>query len=320
MGSRGWWIGGVVALGLGAAVLFEGGALHGMFADGHDYSAAPECRIPVTYHLDAVDPRFELARDEVQRALDEAVAMWESETEAELFRERAGEGMPVSLVFDERQALAQAREQSRGELARAQASLEADQERLDHRRSALAADVERYERRVREFESRRREHEQAVAAWNAGRTEQTAASRQRLERAGRDLEEEHRRLEDSRRELDRRRDELQARAREVEQAVESFNARVQAHNEEGAGFTGFNIAVYEQEGAQRWITVYKASDREALRLALAHELGHALGIGHVHDPAAVMHAELSGANAGREELTAADRAALAESCELDLRQ
>lgn len=320
MGTRGWWIGGLGALGLGIAVLYEGGSLHAPLSNAHGYSAAPECRIPVTYYLDAVDLRFDLARDEVNRALGEAVAMWESVTEAELFREREGEGMPVSLVFDERQARAQVRERSRGELARAQAALEADQERLDRWRSALAADVERYERRVREFESRRREHEQAVAAWNAGRMAQTTANRQRLERAGGELEAEHRRLEDSRRELDRRRDELEARAREVERAVEAFNARVQAHNEEGAGFTGFNIAVYEQEGAQRWITVYKASDREELRLALAHELGHALGIGHVHDPAAVMHAELSGANAGREELAAADRAALAESCELDLRQ
>ncbi|WP_038055979.1 matrixin family metalloprotease [Thioalkalivibrio sp. ALJ9] len=311
-----WVLGGAGAVVLGGAVLLDGDPRDFLAGGGHP--AAPGCAIPVEMHLGEIDPRFELEPDEVRRALDAAVAMWETHTEERLFTARDGEGMAVRLVFDERQAGAMARERSRAQLDQAQADIDDARERLDRHRSALNADVELYERGVRGFDERRRAHEGRVADWNAGRGERSAQARERLEREARELREEHERLEERRRGLEDRRSDLNAAGRDLEREIAAFNEQVDQFNRTAAAGSGFDMAIYQQQGNRRSITVYKASDIDELRLTLAHELGHALGIGHVDDPAAVMHAELGPANAGREDLAAADRAALVESCGVEL--
>ncbi|WP_038035818.1 MULTISPECIES: matrixin family metalloprotease [unclassified Thioalkalivibrio] len=311
-----WLVGGVGALALGG-VLWQEGQLPGS-SGGHAHLAAPRCEVPVALHLAGVDPRFRLERDAVQTALDAAVRMWDGQTPDVLFRQREGEGMPVRLVFDERQAGAESRDRARAELDRLQRGIAEREERLDHRHSALAADAAGYQRHLEDFQARQREYEQAVAAWNAGRMAHSAGNRERLERQRRALDRAGDDLDQRRRTLEQRRDELNRDIRALEREIDGFNERVAELNRE-IGTTGaFDMAVYEQHGARRSITVFKASDADELRLTLAHELGHALGIDHVDDPAAVMHAMLGEANAGRRDLSEADRRALAAACDVEL--
>lgn len=314
MGIPWWLVGGVGALALGGVLWSEGQMPGGSV--GH--SAAPRCEVPITLHLEAVDSRFRLERDAVQAALDAAVTMWDGQTPDELFRQRDGEGMPVRLVFDQRQAGAETRDRAREELDRLEARIAEHEERLDHRHAALAADSAGYQRRLEDYQARQREYEQAVAAWNAGRMEHSARNRERLEQQRRVLDSARDDLDQRRRTLERRRDELNREIRALETEIDAFNDQVAELNREVSATGAFDMAVYEQQGARRSITVFKASDVDELRLTLAHELGHALGIDHVADPAAVMHAVLGEENAGRSELSEADRRALAEACEVDL--
>lgn len=311
-----WLVGGVGALALGGLVWQEGewpGA-------GTGYMVASECRVPQTLHLEAVDPRFRLERDAVESALDEAVTMWDSQTDAELFRQRDGEGMPVRLIYDQRQATAETRDRTRQELDRLQGHIAAREERLDQRRAALASDSEGYQRQLDDYRARQQEYERAVAAWNTGRMERSAANRDRLERQRAALDADRAGLEQRREALERRRGELNREIRELEREIEGFNEQVAMLNREVSATGRFDMAVFEQQGSRRSITVFKASDADELRLTLAHELGHALGIGHVDDPAAVMHAMLGPSNAGRRDLSAADRRALVQACGVELRE
>lgn len=314
MGAYRWWIGGAGILVLAMA----GGLGERLLQSGAAHPAAGECRIPVTLHLGEVDSRFELRRDQVRTALEEAMALWETETPADLFEWRDGSGMPVNLVFDERQATAQVRAAGRADLEERQQELDRRQARLERLGAAFDADVRRYETRRRSLEERQREHARAVADWNAGRGERSAGQRARLEREGTALERERRDLERQRGELDRRRAGLERETRDFEQAVAAFNARVERYNVEGEAYSGFDMGLFRQRGRERSITVYKASDIDELRLVLAHELGHSLGIGHVHDPEAVMYARLGPENAGAERLTPADRRALVDACDVKL--
>lgn len=306
-----WWLVATVAAGVMGTVLWKEGALPGGVPD---HAVAPRCVVPLNLHLDTVDPEFDLSRETVRAALDAAVAMWEAETPDRLFRYRPGAGMAVRLVFDERQATARSLDSAREELAQAQAEIARQEGRLDRLHAALEADTERFQRRLEAYRQQGQEYRQLVESWNAGRIDRNRSNRARLERDAETLESEQRQMEQQRRALERRRTELNRDGRALQRQIDAFNERVTALNRRIADTGGFDMALYRQENTRRSITVYKASDAEELRLILAHELGHALGIGHLAEATAVMHASLGAANASRENLGAADRRALIATC------
>ncbi|SEO90742.1 matrixin family metalloprotease [Aquisalimonas asiatica] len=287
-------------------------------ADGLQRLWARTCEAPVTVHLDAVDDRFELDRAEVRAALRDAMAMWQDASEDTLFRKRDGEGVAVSLVYDERQAGAQARQRRRDDLVRVERQLREDRQQLEQRHEALTAESRDFESRQRRLNERVEAHEREVTAWNAGDMERTPEKRERLQDASQALSEAQDALNDERRELERRGEALNREQQVLVREMEAFNHQVDVHNREAHAATGFEMGQYERRGSQRWIRVFKADDQDELRLVLAHELGHALGIGHVPDADAVMAPYLGGDNTGRTAVSAADREALSQACRVTL--
>ena len=64
----------------------------------------------------------------------------------------------------------------------------------------------------------------------------------------------------------------------------------------------------------RAITIYQFHDTADLTLVIAHEFGHALGLGHVDDPQAVMHAFMGEQDIARLMLSRHDIDILADAC------
>ncbi len=308
----------VSAASLAVIIAVDQGVTQGGLFDGARPSVANDCDVPIDFHLDAVDDRFDLDRDTVRQAIRDAVAMWEHASASTLFRESDDGGMAVRLEYDERQASAQSRREERRELERLETTLEDRQEALRRDHEALNENIRAFEQEQSDYNARRRAHEESVAAWNAGRIEQTPDNRAALERERSALQSARAELSEARATLEQRQEQLQARQQEVSDKARAFNERVAAYNRAAADGVGFQMARYERRGGQRSIQVFRAMDADELRVVLAHELGHALGIGHVDDPAAVMYADLSSANAGRTDLAPADRAALADACDISL--
>jgi len=277
---------------------------------------AARCDIPIRYSLGAIDGRFGLDRPEVRQALTEAVGMWESVTEASLFRLTPGEGMRVAMVFDERQSRARARQRARSELGKSRDELDATREAFQDKQAELKDDWDDFEQRRRAYEKRQREHERAVQAWQKGDVERTKQRRDELNATAEQLKAQAKELERRQDELEQRRRRLEREREAFENQVETFNERVQAHQEEAERLTGFQMGRYEREGADRRIEVFKALNGDELRLVLAHELGHSLGIEHVNAGDAVMNERLGPNNRGRETISPVDRRALAEVCDI----
>lgn len=282
--------------------------------------AAAACRVPITYHLGDIDEGFALDRSQVRTALDEAVAMWQSATEAELFRHRQGEGMPIRLVFDERQRRAQTRQQTEADLAAAKEDLESQQAELEREQAELKSDWEALEQRREAYRERRAEYQERVEAWNSGSVERTPERKAKLDATAEELEAELQALKERKQALEERRDELAVKRETLQRQGDTYNEQVEQYNERTSEVSGFQMGEYKQEGTERRIHIYKAVDTDELRLVLAHELGHALGIKHVAADGAVMNKKLGRGNRGRETLSAADRQALADVCDVPLGQ
>jgi hypothetical protein len=280
------------------------------------------CSLPVRWRVADVDPRFGVTHSEVERAVHDATRLWEEGAGRPLFAADPHGGVPVRLVYDERQARTDDRLRAEEIVRRADQDLAAQSGALsrawEQHHDVLTGHRAAWDALSREIA----EHNHAVREWNeaGGLPEAEASERVASERrlreaqaalteAARVLEEEEAALRAAEQRLAER---VAERNDEMERLEHAFPAvAVEAGAYLDARDEGTPDAVYRE------IRVFRFGDRNDLVRVLAHELGHALAIAHVAEEGAVMRGEQGpGATPGTATLTLhpSDVRALDERC------
>lgn len=280
-----------------------------VFGVSHWYiSTAHMCPVPLSYRLGEIDSRFLIEPEAVATVLAEAAAVWEDGTGRVLFREDPGARLTVNLIFDERQQLARTQEEWQVRL---------DQE--EARYQVILAEVEglaaAYEAAQARYETERTVYENALAAYNTEvdrYNQEGGAPESEFSR----LQAEQTSLNARARALSQREQELNQQIRDINRRGEAANALITTYNaevEEYNALFGSRDTFTQGEFGREQISIYKFSDEAELRRVLAHELGHALGIGHVAGEESVMYHLLT-ESAGPAALSATDLAAFTAVC------
>lgn len=253
------------------------------------YRAQPaKVQGPLAYRLGDVDGRFSLSRAEAADAVRAAADLWSRAAGRELFRKTATGGIEVRFVYDYRQEAADRLKGISGNIGCTRGSYDALKARFEREREA-------FRQQEAELQADAREYNRMVAALNA---DIDAANR------GGMTEEAHRRLTASQEELDGWQAELDSRFREQQNEADnlnrlvvvingiaaSLNLEVIRYNRTGSVLASeFSQGVYERKNDRESITVYHFTSRGRLVRLLAHEFGHALGLGHGSDPGSLMY-------------------------------
>lgn len=279
------------------------------------------CGIPIHFTLGEVDPRFGFDPSALEAAMVEAAGLWQARSAVPLFVESDHpSAMRIHAHFDERQQDARQRNAVRDRLDRDRRQLEAAEaellqwnERIEAARQAHESESEALARRVRA-------HEAEVARWNREPASRSDARRQALEAESEAIQASIAQTEYA---LERFNADVTAynrRAEDVRRRAEEFRARVVQYNRASlAAPIESGRYSYDPEFGRR-IEVFRAEDYDELVWILAHEFGHALGLDHVDEPGAIMHALLHEENVQQQsrarlvELSDADRAALELVC------
>lgn len=289
-----WWLGLLACVAVGAVVWTQ---------------RPTPCVAPIAYRLAQIDDRFGLTRDEVIEALRHAEALWERAAGRDLFTPSPTATLTVNLVYDERQQTTQTAERLQRSMREAQASHAAVGRSYPDWRATYDGRARDFQDAHAAYEGRAQAYNAQVQQWNArgGAPRDVQAS----------LEAERSHLELRRRQLETDRAALEELAATVRSLADKGNAFAAAHNRDVTTFNALYGAprqFHKGEFDGREITVFEFHDARDLTLLLAHELGHALGLGHVTEPAAVMHAVEGGQSVEPLDLAAADLAALKTRC------
>lgn len=304
------------AIGYGLLVLAIGGSAAAYIASGKtiEWSVrdvqeffTPACETPIRYTIGTIDPRYDVSRAEVAAALEEAAALWNEAAGKTIVEAGAEQAIPINFVYSAYQQNA--------ELG---AAIDAEQEAYEKKREEVEAMRVSYQSLRARFQSakaafsrRAAAYDEQVEYWN----ERGGAPPKEYE----ELQAEQRSLAREQEALNQRADEINTLARDLNTEVEALNrlaertnAKVGTYNKTAG--TDFDQGTYTEDREGKRISIYEFTNATELKRVLAHEFGHALGIGHVENPESIMYSY----NIGEAfELSAEDIAALKQRCRLE---
>ncbi|NTW89506.1 MAG: matrixin family metalloprotease [Candidatus Moranbacteria bacterium] len=273
----------------------------------------PGCDTPIHWRLGDVDSRFPLDRDAFLRTVIRAEGLWEQPLGKELFVYDPDASFVITTFYDDRQKMTYDTRNLEKKIDQYNRSAETLRDAYDAKLSAFERDQEALSHRMREFESDLSAYNADVSRANAsgGASPETYDA---LEKKRKKLEKERSAINKESERLGKMADEVNATAGKLNIQTASVQQNLTEYRRKYGEPKPFIQGLYEAPLTS--ITIYQFEGKDDLRLVLAHELGHALGIDeHVQDDqSAIMYAMIGGQDLENPTLTQGDEAAYETAC------
>jgi hypothetical protein len=268
---------------------------------GEERTEIPVPEFPVQYSLGQFDERFGISQDRFLQLAEQAKKVWEDAAGKTLFEQRQDGALKINLVFDWRQerlleavkAKAKIDEKGRS-FDQLQADYNEQARQLDYYRSKFDESAQTYKIHLGEYNAR-------VARWNESK-DHSDSEYNALQSARKEVEEEQNSLEKKRTELNARGEEFNKLGEKMTELAGKHNLDIENFNGTFAESREFEKGLFDGKS----INIYEYEKEEDLRLALVHEFGHAIGLGHVDNPKAIMYRKLAVQDIGTIRLTSDD--------------
>lgn len=270
------------------------------------------CEEPLEYRLGDVDERFALSDADVFRAALEAEAVWEDAIGRDLLRYNPDADFAVNFIFDERQEATIASLELNEEIEAKRDDFDALSQDLQNIGSSYDQELVTYQQMLANYQSDVASFNAEVEKWNkrGGAPEDVFD----------ELRDDQKKLANRFKELEQQRARVNSLAGQSQQVASQANLVADALNQDVNTFNSlfggereFDQGVFTGQE----VNIFQFKAHEDLRLVLAHEFGHALGMGHVGDPTAIMYFLMKDQEILMPKPQAADLAALTAACAFD---
>ena len=248
--------------------------------------ASPD--FPVDYSLGSIDSRFGISQERFLEIAEEAIKVWEDAAARDLFQLNQNGTMKISLVFDWRQERLLEAKGAKAKIDENGKSFDQLQAEYDERARSVDQFRRAYEETAQAYQYHLSEYNSRVARWNEGR-EHTDAEQRYLQNRKKELEDEQSALDKKVIELNSKGEELNKLGERMKALSQKFNLDVESFNGTYTRSRDFEKGVYDGKA----INIYEFEKEDDLRLTLVHEFGHALGLGHLENPKAIMNRKLA---------------------------
>ena len=257
---------------------------------------AAYCQMPLGWRLGNLDPEFGLTATQAEAMIQQAATMWNEKTGQQLLRHDPVNGFLIDFKFDARQQQLLTQRLLQRNLTRYDDAIQPGLQQLPEKFAEL-------DRQIADFNQQKTELQTQINQWRP--TDPNAETlRRQLEQQQQRLVREAEWLVQQREQLLRDQNYLNETIRQRNELVETAQP-----NELSVAFEVGLMTIRQQ---QRTMTIFAFSSETDLIATIAHEFGHAFGVGHINDPASIMFHQLT---AQQQHLTQFDLDAWRNHCQ-----
>jgi chromosome segregation ATPase len=248
------------------------------------------CQTPITYSIGTIDERFGLHKESLFGMIQAGEDVWEKAINKDLFEYKEEDGkVTVNLFYDDRQAATDKLKQLGYVISNDKETYTTLKAKYDLLKSNLQKERQILQNDVNSLKREQDAFEKEVAYWNSH---------------GGAPKDEYKKLQDRKEELNKEADALNQRQAKLNESVDTINSLgtvlndlittlnldVAKYNDNQSKLgTDLDQGEYRLDETGRSINIYQFESREKLERVLAHELGHALGIGHNENASSIMY-------------------------------
>jgi predicted Zn-dependent protease len=250
------------------------------------------CDSPITYTIGSIDAPYNLTTKKLRIILKKAADEWSSAADRELFSYQTDGDITVNFIYGKQQRMSKS-------------------ERTASSRIDLKKDV--YQQKKQQLQSTEQTYNNRDAEYQALLNEYEKMDReQAFSAAG---EEKRASISQKQRQINRLANTINRRVSAINALGTEIEALADAYNREFGSRSEFTQGNYSRKGARETINIYSFKNPDELKLLLAHEMGHALGLKHVENQNSIMYYLMEEQPSEELELSSEDIAALNKQCE-----
>ncbi len=255
----------------------------------YSYIEREPCRNPIEYSIGTFDARFGVSRTDFLNTISSAGSLWEKAIGKPLFKYSPTGALKINLIYDERQLETQKNAGLQVVIDQnKKSSAEVKLQYASLNENYMAKESE-YKSLLTEFEQRSDAYVKSVEYWN-GQGGAPKAEFAKITAEKNELKVLQKNLDVKRLEVNRLADEVNTMIHNYNDLVKTNNSVINEYNQSQFVGQEFNEGIYKQDANGKEIDIYEFTDKLKLFRVLAHELGHALTIGHNDNPKSIMYA------------------------------
>lgn len=273
------------------------------FAQLSSHTPQPQIRYsnehPLRYRIADLDPRLKISQQQMIELSQQAAAIWAKDTGQHYFVYDPEAKFAIHLVFDQRQVRSMKRSEHLNQLEQEQQNWLEQNQQLQQLKESIVRSATQLELQKIEYQHNNQKYQQSLqklkaSAQNQKQVAQLAQQQQSLQQQASDLQHKvaahHQLIQQYSAQTEKSKQLYQ----QLSESVATFNQTFKPQVLHKGQFDGQQIFIYE------------FSSIDDLRLTLAHEFGHALGLKHTQNPKSLMYPRIKEQDARDFQLTDTD--------------